>query len=206
MMLRRVDDEPNLDDTSSVRRLFFAIDLPLETIASAERFMESIDDMPPTQVRWVHPANLHISIKFLGDVESEKISDISAVASKVFPSFGPIELSVEGMGLFPNHDNPQVVWLGVTGNTDQLAKMESALSAGLEQFGYLPDQRKFTAHLTIGRVKSESARGKVVRFVRKYHDIYIGDASADSVALYESKLNPGGAIYSVIDRFPLGGG
>ncbi|VAX15546.1 2'-5' RNA ligase [hydrothermal vent metagenome] len=204
-MLRRVDDEPVSDDTLNVRRLFFAIDLPLETIASAERLIESVSDIPITQVRWVHSVNLHITLKFLGDVENEKTFDICDIAKKVFTGFGPINLSVEGMGLFPNHDNPKVVWLGVHGNTEELAKMELNLSAGLEKLGYPPDQKKFTAHLTIGRVKNESARGKLVRLARKYHDTYIGDASADSVALYESKLNPGGAIYSVVDRFPLCG-
>jgi len=204
-MLRRVDDEPVSDDTLNVRRLFFAIDLPLETIASVERLIEAVNDIPPVHVRWVHSVNLHITLKFLGDVENEKIFDICDVASKVFADFGPINLSVEGMGLFPNHDNPKVVWLGVHGNTEELAKMEYNLSAGLEKLGYPPDQRKFTAHLTIGRVKNESVRGKLVRLARKYHDAYIGDASADSVALYESKLNPGGAIYSLVERFSLSG-
>lgn len=187
-----------------LKRLFFAVDLPEATMASAERLMETFA-IPPGTVRWARPGNMHITIKFLGETEEEKIPAIREAASSALSSFAPARLTIEGMGIFPNHDKPRVVWFGVGGDTAALSVMEAELSKSLEGLGFLPDQRPFTAHLTIGRVKSDLARGPLIRLVRAHQKEFIGDAPLNEIVLYESSLNPAGAIYTVVERFPLQG-
>ncbi len=203
--LKILGGENGLDEQDSVKRLFFAIDLSDFIVSSVERLIETFTDIPSRYIRWVAPSNLHVSIKFLGEVESDKLPAICDVAEKVFASCGNMRLTVEGMGIFPNHDRPRVVWLGVKGETEKLVATESRLSEQLENLGFQADQRPYAAHLTIGRVKNDNVRGKLVRLVRKHHGVALGDLMVDHVSLYESKLKPGGAIYSVVRTFKLAG-
>ncbi len=185
-----------------VKRLFFAVDLPEATLASAEDLVATFG-IPSSHVRWVRIRNLHISLKFLGDVETGVIPELCQRARETVSAFGPMRLTIEGMGLFPNHTKPRVVWFGVGGDTREFARLESELAKNIESLGFPADERPFTAHLTIGRVKSDSARGELIRLVHKNHEVMIGDAPVDTVCLYESRLSPGGSIYTRVESFPL---
>ncbi|MGK7346249.1 MAG: RNA 2',3'-cyclic phosphodiesterase [Candidatus Nitrospinota bacterium M3_3B_026] len=185
-----------------VKRLFFAVDIPEPTRAAAERLLEETD-IPPEAVRWVRPGNMHLTLKFLGETPSGKIPAIIEAAKRALTSFGPLSLTIEGMGVFPNHDRPRTIWLGVGGETGALAAMEAALSKELEGLGFPPDERPFAAHLTVGRVKSVSARGSIARLVRRLRGEFIGHAPVGEVALYESRLATAGALYTVVESFPL---
>lgn len=187
-----------------IKRLFFAVDVPEPTRAAAERLLEKTD-IPPEAVRWVRPGNMHLTLKFLGETPSGKIPAIIEAAGRALSPFGPLSLTIEGMGVFPNHDRPRTIWLGVGGQTGALAALEAALSKELEELGFAPDERPFTAHLTIGRVKSLAARGRIARLVRGMRGEFIGHAPVEEVTLYESRLAPAGALYTVVESFPLRG-
>jgi 2'-5' RNA ligase len=160
-------------------------------------------DTPPNFVRWVRAGNMHITLKFLGEVDEATIPSIAEAARRAVAPFPALKLSIEGLGVFPNHEHPQVVWFGVKGDTETLREMERALSLSLTALGFPPEDRPFVGHLTIGRVKSGNARGKIARLVRQYHRFYIGDTVANEVALYESRLTMEGAVYTKLESFPL---
>ncbi len=189
-------------DNSKTRRLFFAIDLPEQVISNAERLISGFD-ISPSHVRWVRFSNLHITLKFLGDVNVEMIPAIANCARKAAIKSEPLKLTIQGMGLFPNMHKPQIVWFGVGGENHKLSMLEAELSEHLELLGIPGDERPFKAHLTIGRVKSKNARGGLIRLTHNNHDTYVGEAMINSLVLYESQLDPGGAIYTKLESFDL---
>ncbi len=184
------------------KRLFFAIDLPQSTIASAERLMETFR-ISPAAVGWVRAGNLHVTLKFLGDVPESNISALCDAVRGAVSGFANFRLTIEGMGMFPNQTRPRVVWFGAGGDTASLSKLESLVTKKIQPLGYPADERPFTAHITIGRVKSQTARGELIRLVHSNQKIFVGEVPVDSLMLYESKLSPGGSIYSVIESFQL---
>lgn len=190
--------------TKEVKRLFFAVDLPLKTLSTAQSLIDKFG-VPSAHVRWVHAKNLHISLKFLGDVEAQTIPSLCAKAKEAVSGFGEMSLSIEGMGLFPNNTKPRVVWFGIKGATKQFARLESRLSENIECLGFPAAERPFTPHLTIGRVKSASARGELIRLVHNNHDLKVGEAPVKVIHIYESRLGPGGSVYTKVESFPLSG-
>ncbi|MBI4667454.1 MAG: RNA 2',3'-cyclic phosphodiesterase [Nitrospinae bacterium] len=184
------------------RRIFFAIDLPDELTTRAENVISGFG-VPSGQVRWARAGNMHITMRFLGDVSEKAIPGLCDAAGQIAATFRPFRITVEGLGVFPNQERPRVVWFGVGGDVENLKNIETALSARLEGMGFPPEERAFSAHLTIGRVKSDNARGKIARLVRQYRRYYIGDAPVTEIALYESKLNPQGSIYTKLGSFKL---
>ena len=186
------------------RRLFFALDPPAALTRKIENLVKKFDT-PPNFVRWVRAGNMHITLKFLGDVDESAIPAVVEAARRAVEPCPPLKLIVEGLGVFPNHEQPQVIWFGVSGDTEPLREMERSLSSSLTPLGFPPEDRPFAGHLTIGRVKSGNARGKIARLVRQYHRFYIGETVSAEVALYESRLGMEGAVYAKLDSFPLAG-
>jgi len=184
------------------KRLFFAIDLPQSTIASAERLMETFR-ISPAAVGWVRAVNLHITLKFLGDVPESNISALCDAVREPVSGVVGFRLTIEGMGMFPNQNRPRVVWFGTGGDTASLSTLESLVTKNIQPLGYPADERPFTAHITIGRVKSQTARGELIRMVHNNQKTFVGEVPVDSLMLYESKLSPGGSIYSVVESFQL---
>jgi len=205
MKIVNISDQRGKQAEARTKRLFFAVNLP-HAVTSRLDNLSATFGVPAGHVRWVRGENMHITLKFLGDVEDSAIPKLCDAARKAVDGFSPMRIAVEGMGVFPNHEKPKVVWFGVTGETEPMKKLESALSEELSKLGYPPDERSFTPHLTIGRVKNDIARGKLARLVRQYHKFYIGEAVVSEIALYESRLSPKGSIYSPVDTFHLSGG
>lgn len=194
------------EGSRQLKRLFFAIEMSESVIATTERVLETLsNELPANHVRLVKPSNLHMTLKFLGEVDEHDIQPIIEAGRKVFSSFCPLRLAVADMGLFPNHDNPTVLWFGVKGETELLRNMEVSLSKELEKLGFPPSQRPFEAHLTIGRVRNDIIRGQLVRLIRKYKDYMLGDSQVEAVTLFESVLARGGAMHRIVERFPLTG-
>jgi 2'-5' RNA ligase len=185
-----------------VKRLFFAVDLPLKTLSSAQDLIDKFG-IPADHVRWVHVKNLHVSLKFLGDVDVKTIPSLCEKAEEAVSGFGAMSLSIEGMGLFPNHTKPKVIWFGIKGEVKELACLELSLAKNIECLGFPGDERPFTPHLTIGRVKSGNARGELIRLVHNNHELKVGEAPVKAVHLYESRLGPGGSVYTKVESFSL---
>jgi|TARA_B100000959_G_scaffold18261_3_gene17639 2'-5' RNA ligase len=193
-----------LGQSKFFKRLFFGIDIPDQTLSNTEKLLNSFS-ISSSHVKWVRTAHLHITLKFLGDVEEKNISAICSAANNIAKNFEPINLSVVGMGVFPNRYRPKVIWLGVNGDIEDLACLEAKLMQSLTPLGYPPDERLFTAHISIGRIKDNSARGEIIRLVHKYSKEELGDASFSDFHLYESRLGPRESIYTKINSFKLGG-
>ncbi|MBF0170100.1 MAG: RNA 2',3'-cyclic phosphodiesterase [Nitrospinae bacterium] len=195
---------PRRGDVTSTRRLFFAFDLPEPIRDEVVRLVESFA-LPPAEVRPVKGENLHITLKFLGDNPPERIDDLVAAAHRAVAEVSPFSLSIEGIGLFPNHDKPRVLWLGVLGDLGKAQGLEQALSNELLPLGVVPDERSYAPHLTVGRVVTDRVRGRLARLVREKKGVGAGIMPVTGITLYESALHPDGSVYRPLAAIPLGG-
>ena len=185
----------------SVIRSFIAVDLPdslTEALGRAsEQLQELLEGMP---VRWVPVKNIHLTLKFLGDVSEKNIPMIRQIVQVEAASHEVFEISVGQFGVFPNISRPRVLWVGVEA-PDELINLQRRIDMESARLGYAPDQREFNPHLTFGRI-SRNASPKQVRKVSdrlRAHKIgFLGAARIETLTLFRSDLGPGGAVYSKI--------
>ncbi|MBU2560177.1 RNA 2',3'-cyclic phosphodiesterase, partial [archaeon] len=111
-------------------------------------------------LRTMNPENLHLTLKFLGEIGDDSIDAVKKAMDGALSSFGPFEASLEGVGAFPNTDYMRVVWIGIKENSERLIEMQKALDEKLAPLGFAPE-KMFHPHLTLARVKSQKGKGKL---------------------------------------------
>ena len=185
----------------SAIRSFIAIDLPDSLNEALERASIQLQNRLKGQpIRWVPVQNIHLTLKFLGDVSENNIPMIESIIRAEAAQHRIFEISVGGFGVFPNVARPRVLWTSVEA-PDELINLQRRLDLESARLGYAPDQREFSPHLTFGRI-SRNASPKQVRrasdVLRIYKIGFLGAARIDSVTLFRSDLGPDGAVYSKI--------
>jgi RNA 2',3'-cyclic 3'-phosphodiesterase len=184
-------------------RLFVALDLPDAVRRALAEFIAKLK--PKSRgARWIHPENLHITLKFIGHVGNKKLSPIHAALSWIH-SEQPIELHFRGMGFFPNERRPRVFWCGIAGSPN-LAELAADIDRALLPLGIEADTRPFTPHLTLARFKSDAGVHKLVRAATDMKSTDFGVATETNFHLYESLLKSTGAQYNRLASFPFVGG
>ncbi|MFZ5585625.1 MAG: RNA 2',3'-cyclic phosphodiesterase [Thermodesulfobacteriota bacterium] len=191
-------------------RLFVALELPEPAKAAAAGVMAELK-RAGADLKWVDPANLHLTLKFLGETPPERLDEITVALQRALTGAPPLELGLAGAGAFPGLGRPQVVWLGVNGQADRLAALAAAIQTALAGLGFPPEGRAFQAHLTLARARR--GRGKPGPPPRSLAQALAGLAGwrgpeflAERVALMESTLTPAGPIYRPRWVYALGGG
>jgi 2'-5' RNA ligase len=154
-------------------------------------------------VRWTDPSQLHITLQFLGAVPDERVPEVAAALAGSCAGIGPLALEVRGLGGFPGARRPRVVWAGVGGDVERVARLAAAVGAALAPLGYPPEARPFHAHLTLGRVRSPRGLGGLARALESAGAAALGAWTATEVVLYQSKLRPTGAVYATVASVPL---
>ncbi len=181
-------------------RLFVALELPPEVKEAAARMQ---DRLKPSGagVKWVRPEGMHLTLKFLGEVEDERLPGLPGALDRACRGRGALELELAGCGAFPGRGRPRVVWLGVAGQVGELAGLARALEESLARLGFAPEKRPFKAHLTLGRVR-QGGRGRRAPDTRELSRLLAGLGAwqgpsfrAGKLALMQSTLTPRGAIY-----------
>lgn len=180
-------------------RTFLAMELPEDV----QIFLGGIsNDLKKTgaDVKWVTPSNIHLTLKFIGDTAPQKIPLIQSHLEKAFLSEQPLELEVQGLGVFPSYRRPRVVWAGVQDKLGILAQAAKKVDRSLVVLGFQPEQRPFKAHLTLGRVRSNHGDQPLADAVRKMESIPGPAFVAHHVTLFKSTLKPSGAEYLPLFR------
>ncbi|HET8540813.1 MAG TPA: RNA 2',3'-cyclic phosphodiesterase [Anaeromyxobacter sp.] len=191
------------------RRLFVALDPPepvRRRLAALAVDLRRSAGRHADEVRWVPPENVHLTLQFLGAVPEERVGGIEAAIRSVSASARPLSLELRGAGGFPNARRPRVVWAGVAGEIDALAALATELGRHLAPLGFAPEERPFSAHLTLGRARD--GRGAPGLAGALAHAAEAGGTPwrAAEVVLFESHLSPKGPRYEAILRAPLGAG
>jgi 2'-5' RNA ligase len=189
-------------------RLFIALDIPSEIRERIAAFMDKLRKHAP-DARWVKVESLHVTLKFLGEVEESHLSAIEAVLRQVEGS--PFSLAVKASGFFPNAKSPRVFWVGVAAS-QTLPALAQRIDEKLHALGFEPEARAFSPHLTLARAAGHpGSRGKhagrdldaLGKVLANESASEFGTMTAEEFFLYQSKLSPGGAVYTRLKRFPL---
>lgn len=188
-------------------RAFIAIRLSPAILAALEDVQDRLkQDLPSGLVRWVRPEGIHLTLQFLGDTPAARLEPIAAALAAACAPYAPFHLALQGTGCFPNQRRPRVVWVGVGEPSGALARLQHDVERALAPLGFTPEDRSFTPHLTLGRVKGGDpgaldALGAGIARVR----VRAGEMDVRSVHLIQSQLLPGGAVYTSLAEAPLTG-
>ena len=181
-------------------RTFVAIDIPSEIRHQIRELLELLQ-RAGANVRWSRPEGLHITLKFLGEVSPEKVEQIKTQLQSVRLA-APLPIEVRGAGFFPNERAPRVIWLGIHAGPE-LAELARRIEESLAPLGIAKEDRPFSAHLTLGRLRAPDKLVAVREVFRQREPLEMGSFTAEEFYLYESQLAPGGSIYRRMARFPL---
>ena len=176
-------------------RTFIGFEIPGEVLSQIHDLQARIK-VYGLKIRWVRIENIHLTLKFLGDVEAVKINEIADAVSKSAQGYAPISLQAKGIGAFPSIKRPRVLWVGLSGQLESLVGLQKALDENLEMLGFPKEKRPFKGHLTMGRIKDKIE-------VKKFGDALMDSRgfeseifTADRIILYKSELKPSGAVYT----------
>ncbi len=190
-------------------RTFIAIELDESIKDELTKLQEQLKGKAPQgSVRWVRPGGIHLTLKFLGNVPADQIEEIARALQKSCQGFAPFSLSCGGLGCFPNLKRPRVVWVGIQEETGTLAQLHKAIEENVAPLGYPPEKRKFSPHLTLGRVQKRVGSGDRRRLGELVETLEIGtlgQMEVRSVNLMRSDLRPGGAVYTRLAEVKLEG-
>ena len=190
-------------NTGEKLRTFLAFDLPAEVtrqIADIQRQLAGSG----LQLKWVRPENVHLTVKFLGDIPKTDVDQVSAAAAAVTREAAPMNLRLKGLGVFPGMKRPRVLWAGLTGDTRRLIDFHQRLDESLAGAGFPADKREFTAHLTIARLRQSIDPRRLAEAMEAAGQFPETDLPARQLTLYKSDLQPSGAVYTVLRQFSLG--
>ncbi len=185
-------------------RLFFG--LPIDEVAR-ERVAELQGRLKATgaQVKWVEPANFHFTLRFIGEVPDEDVEQVAQAAQGTWGKTAPQDVLLQGAGVFPHLRRPRVIWVGVPEGGEVIEKLHEDLSARLERaLGLKPEEKRFTPHLTIGRVKATRPDRALADAVARLSEAEVGTFRPMSFALYQSQLTRSGPIYRALRTYGAG--
>jgi 2'-5' RNA ligase len=185
-------------------RCFVAIALPASVKTLLVRVQEALR-RADADVKWVEEENLHLSLKFLGDLEEDALSGLKGILSVEALRWPSMALSYSGIGTFPERGEPRVVWAGCGGDLSTLAALAGAVERAAEQVGVPRERKPFVAHLTIGRVRSSRNVKRLQSAIAAQREVPLGRDEIQEFVLYRSTLTNQGPFYESIAAFPLAG-
>jgi len=191
---------------NEVIRSFIAIQLPGGLVKQLKDFQAGLKSQSVHSVKWVDPGSMHLTLKFLGDVEVQRMATLKDELGVAVSSSRRFHLVTGQTGFFPDLRRPRVFWLGLEGDIDALLALHKAIDEALSKLGYARENRPFTAHLTLARLREESSIIDRTEFARTAQAGVFKpscDMEVNSVALMRSQLTPRGAIYTRLAEFTL---
>jgi 2'-5' RNA ligase len=186
-------------------RAFLAIDPPEEILREIGRIQGRLQRLIGGELRWVRPEAIHLTLKFFGDISENAVADIAAVVEPAAAGAAPFILSIDGVGVFPDQRRPRILWLGMDGDVPRLLVFQKELERALGMVGFPEEERPFTPHLTLARIKSARGLTGLARALEKGEEYAAGRFTAPGIGLIRSELTPRGAVYTTLKWFPFAG-
>ncbi|MBM2824357.1 MAG: 2'-5' ligase [Dehalococcoidales bacterium] len=188
-------------------RSFIAVELPEGLQQELARLITRLKTRS-FSAKWVDPASIHLTLKFLGNVAVERIDEITMAMMEATQNIAPFQLEVKELGAFPNLNRVQIVWVGISGELDKLSQLQQLLETNLSQLGFPTEARPFTPHLTLARLRDQASPEERQRLGKLIASTAFegGIIKVESIGLIRSELTRAGAIYSRMTLAGLGGG
>ncbi|UCC97733.1 MAG: RNA 2',3'-cyclic phosphodiesterase [Phycisphaerales bacterium] len=186
-------------------RCFIAIDISEQirkSLADLQNELRRKADIRKGDVKWVAPEAMHLTLKFLGEIKAEQTVDVCNIAGAAAGRHRSFDLEVEQVGHFGGA-SARVLWIGAGQDCRALVQLHEDLEQELDLAGWAREARKFSAHLTLCRVRNAKAGIKLVQMIRPYEDLNLGSMPVDSLCVYQSELTPKGPIYTALGKYEL---
>ncbi|HEX2098865.1 MAG TPA: RNA 2',3'-cyclic phosphodiesterase [Rubrobacteraceae bacterium] len=181
-------------------RSFVAIFPPTDAHPAVARVLQATrNSIGERVVRWVRPENVHLTLKFLGDIQREDLGNLCAALEKACAIHTPFDASLAGLGAFPSERHARILWAGIGAGSEQLSSLAADLDSVLTPLGFEREERTYTPHLTLGRIRGRPANLDLPQIV-----LDLG-FPVRRVDLVESMLTPKGSIYRIVRAFTLKG-
>ena len=184
-------------------RCFLAIELPKTIVKKIEEVQRDLKTSH-ADVKWVYPENIHLTLKFFGNIEESRVDPILQSIGGLIQRTSPFSMKVQGIGAFPHSKNPRVIWMGLIDGKEVLATFQKELEGTLAKIGFEPEDRPFQPHLTLGRVKTSRGKDDLIGKMEKHREEEFGDFAVEEVILFKSELKPTGPIYTPLRKLKLG--
>jgi len=207
--MKRLEDRDRRDDcptNSDFIRAFVAIQLPAEVranLAEAQAAMRAL--LPPKSASWTKAENLHLTLRFLGNVETARIAELSQLLRDALANFGELDLACEQVGCFPDVRHPRVIWAWMHDAADRLEPLHRQVNEAVKGFAAHPAEKGFVGHVTLGRPKrlGRLEAERLAQFVERQAGKKFGAWRCASLSLIRSELSPQGSRYTTLDVLPL---
>jgi len=183
-------------------RCFIAIDISNEVRAEIDKAIQQVRGASKG-IKWVVPQNIHLTLKFLGEVNDLGITLVDDGLSAVGARYSSFNICIRGTGTFPSLKHPNVLWVGID-TSDDLKHLSNDIDEAMVQQGFKKEDRRFSPHLTVGRVKNGKGTDSTVKEFLKFQEIFFGSIEVEEFMLMKSILRPSGAEYSRLATFKLG--
>lgn len=181
-------------------RAFIAAQLPEKVKEEIEEIKDNLG-LGQLPLTWVKKDRLHLTILFLGEIKEEQVEPVKEILTEETSALYPIKVGLSRLGGFPDSAWPKIIWLGLTGETEVLAKLAQGLREKVGKLGISLDPKTFTAHLTLGRVKRWAGRGERKQIGQKVAGAGLGEATAfniEKITFFKSRLTEAGPIYEAL--------
>jgi len=175
-------------------RTFVAIEISQAAKSVIAELQNELRDAD-ADVSWTRPENIHLTLKFLGEVSESLIAEVAKVCVTCAADSPPLALTLNGVGAFPDSRQPRVVWVGLEGDVDPLLQLQRELDEGLSRLGFERERKPFHAHLTMGRVKS-MRNSRALMALAKDYQLPPTSLSVSEIVLMQSQLHPAGSRYT----------
>ena len=147
-------------------------------------------------VSWTRPEGMHLTLKFLGEVEEKRVPKIEAALDSAVRGRSAISLNVSGIGTFPDMRRPRVIWIALKEHGNNLIRLQRGVEEKFNEIGFPQEDRDFTPHITLGRIRSQKNVEKLLSLIEKLRDVELDGFDASCVYLMQSQLRPTGAVYT----------
>lgn len=190
-------------------RAFIAIELPEEIRQKLDEIEKQIQmragESARKAVRWVSANNMHLTLKFLGEVSAGNLQTLSGMVQNEAARHAAFDFRIAGLGAFPNIRRPRVIWVGAEAHA-RLTALQRAIESGASSLGYPAEERPYSPHLTLGRISQNARPDEIAHVARALQEAKVGELGTVRVRcvnLFRSDLRPSGAVYTVLREFSL---
>jgi len=186
-------------------RLFVAVDLPGQVREALARLQGGLRSHDLSDLRWVRPQGIHLTLKFLGETPAGRVAAITEALAGAIRGRRRSRLALGALGTFGGRRRPRVLWLDITGDIEHVQELQAAVEEALVEVGFPPEERDFSPHLTLARVPQPGRPGTAERIAQALESVVPPRSEFDvrEVVLMRSTLQPGGAVYERLAAFPL---
>ncbi|GIW79811.1 MAG: RNA 2',3'-cyclic phosphodiesterase [Gemmatales bacterium] len=183
-------------------RTFIAVD-PDKAIrnrlVSLQESLAAVD----SDIKWVEPENLHVTLLFLGEVEDRQLSEVCRIVQACADRHEAFLMTVENVGAFPNLHRPRVVWAGIGEGKQELCALHDELEIPMQDLGYRREERRYTPHITLGRIRNKGPASGLAQALNKKTGWKAGETQIREIHVMSSELTPQGPVYTVMSKAKL---